>query len=86
MTGRISAKQVPTLIERYDIGAVAAVSAAPVFGHPLEAAALAAGCRHAAFDWSGAAAKNRKARNHLALDPDADLAATATRLKHWWLS
>ena len=86
MTGRLAPAQVPTLIERYDIGAVAAVSAAPVFGHPIEIAALAAGCRHAAFDWSGAAAKNRTARNHLALDPDADLATIATRLMQWWLS
>jgi O-antigen biosynthesis protein len=83
VTGPVAAAELPRIVDAYALQALLVIAAQPLFGHPLQAAALKAGIPVAAFDWTGGRCKAR--RGDLPIDPRSRLPEIAAALRRWML-
>jgi len=83
VTGPVAAAELRSLVDAYALQALLIISAQPLFGHPLHAAAVNAGVPVAAFDWTGGRCKAR--RRDLPLDPRSPLPEISATLRRWML-
>ena len=81
VTGPVAADELKDLISFHGVNVVFVLCLQPLFGHPLEAAALASGYPLAYFDWSSGQVRPRKGDR--ALNPYAAPETVAAAVADW---
>jgi hypothetical protein len=81
VTGSVAPDELDRLLDQYGIGALLVGLGRPLFGHPLEQAAVKSALPIARFDWS--LGKYRAQTPDLAVNPQTDPADIARLLLRW---
>jgi len=81
VTGPVTATELADAIRFYQVQSLLLCGARPLFGHPLQNAALESGLPLASFDW--VSGQRKAAKSGLALDPRASAGTLAGAVGQW---